>query len=304
MSATTQPLQQTMSRDASRLRTFWRSRLARGLFRNPPTVVAIIVLTIIVLGAVFGPIVIQHEPNGTDLRNTLQAPALQNPVTGHPLGTDQVGRDVLVRTMIAARISLLVGLGGATGAALVGTMIGLVAGWQRGYTGALLMRFADLQIAFPFLLLAITVAAVVGPGLVVLITLFTLGSWGTYSRVAEGLTLSISRQEFVEAARSIGAHPARILFIHVFPHLISALMVLWSFNVAIFIILEASLSFLGLGIPPPTSSLGSLLATGRAHLNEAWWLAVVPGVAISVLVWSINTVGDRVRDVIDRRMQL
>lgn len=288
----------------SRLGMFWSSRLARGLFRNPPTVVALVVLSTLAFGALFGPLIIQHDPNDSNLSQALFKPALENPVTGHILGTDQIGRDVLVRVMVATRISLLVGLGGATGAALVGIMIGLVAGWTRGYTGALLMRFADLQIAFPFLLLAITVAAVVGPGLVVLITLFTLGSWGTYSRVAEGLTLSVSRAEFVEAARSIGARPERILFRHVFPHLLSSMMVLWSFNVAIFIILEASLSFLGLGIPPPTASLGSLLSTGRAHLQEAWWLAVAPGVAISLLVWSINTVGDRARDIMDRRMQL
>jgi peptide/nickel transport system permease protein len=263
-----------------------------------------VLLILIVSTAVFGPLVLPHDPNDLQLTDAFKAPSFSGGFRGHPLGTDPVGRDILARLVTGARISLLVGAVGASGTATIGCTIGLVAGWCRGLIGAFLMRLADLQLAFPFLLFAITVSAVLGSGLKTLLIIFTIWSWGGYARIAEGLTLSLSRREFVEAARAIGASTPRILFKHILPQLTSPILVLWSFSFAGLIIAEASLSFLGMGIRPPTASWGSMLAGGRQYLRTAWWLLVCPGLAITITVWTINTLGDRFRDSVDRRLHL
>lgn len=289
----------------SRWASIFRSRMFTGLFGYPPALIAIVLIGMVLLLAIFGPSLMTWDPYTTVLSDAFQGPDFSfNPNATHVLGTDSVGRDVLIRLMMGARVSLTVGFVGATGAAIIGCFIGLVAGWFRGWVGAVLMRLADLQIAFPFLVFAITVTAVLGPGLWVMLVMFCVWSWGGYARVVEGMTLSLRNREFVEAARTIGAGTGRILYQHVLPQLMSPLLVLWSFSFAILIIAEASLSFLGMGIRPPMASWGVMLAEGRQYLRTAWWLVFFPGALISMTVWSINTIGDRLRDVVDRRLPL
>ena len=283
----------------------WNHRMVLGFVRYPPAFIASIIAIFFLFFAIFGTFVVSWDPNKPVLSETLDPPAYSlafNDV--HMLGTDTVGRDVFMRILMGGRVSILLGITGATGALTIGVFLGLIAGWKRGAVGATIMRWADLQIALPLLLMALTVAAVFGPGLHILLILFSLWFWGPYARISEGLTLSLKNREFVEAARSIGCSPTRIVFRHVLPHLFSPLLVLWSFSCAILIIIEASLSFLGVGIPPPTASWGSMLAEGRQYLHRAYWLAMFPGLAISMMVWSINTLGDRLRDVIDQRQYL
>ena len=283
----------------------WNHRMVMGFVRYPPAFVALIIATFFLFFALFAPFIVSWDPNKPVLADTLQPPEwgiMFNSV--HVLGTDTVGRDIFTRTLMGGRTSILLGFTGATGARSIGVVLGMIAGWKRGIVGATIMRWADLQIALPLLLMALTVAAVFGPGLHILLILFSLWFWGPYARISEGLTLSLKNREFVEAARSIGATPGRIVFRHVLPHLFSPLLVLWSFSCAILIIIEASLSFLGVGIPPPTASWGGMLAEGRQYLHRAYWLAMIPGAAISMMVWSINTLGDRLRDVIDQRQYL
>tara|TARA_Y100001970_G_scaffold206497_1_gene251483 strand:+ start:10093 stop:11046 length:954 start_codon:yes stop_codon:yes gene_type:complete len=283
----------------------WNHRMVIGFVRYPPAFVALIIATFFLFFALFAPFIVSWDPNKPVLADTLQPPEwgiMFNSV--HVLGTDTVGRDIFTRTLMGGRTSILLGFTGATGALTIGVVLGMIAGWKRGIVGATIMRWADLQIALPLLLMALTVAAVFGPGLHILLILFSIWFWGPYARISEGLTLSLKNREFVEAARSIGATPGRIVFRHVLPHLFSPLLVLWSFSCAILIIIEASLSFLGVGIPPPTASWGGMLAEGRQYLHRAYWLAMIPGAAISMMVWSINTLGDRLRDVIDQRQYL
>jgi peptide/nickel transport system permease protein len=283
----------------------WNHRLVLGFVRYPPAFVALIIASFFLFFAFMAPLIVAWDPNKPVLNDTLTPPVWSFAFNSvHSLGTDTVGRDVFVRILMGGRVSILLGVTGATGAATIGVVLGLIAGWKRGVVGAFIMRWADLQIALPLLLMALTVAAVFGPGLHILLILFSLWFWGPYARISEGLTLSLKNREFVEAARSIGATPRRIVFRHVLPHLFSPLLVLWSFSCAILIIIEASLSFLGVGIPPPTASWGSMLAEGRQYLHRAYWLAMMPGAAISMMVWSINTLGDRLRDVIDQRQYL
>jgi peptide/nickel transport system permease protein len=295
---------ETSAASGSPLGRIWRSRTVRGIVRYPPSCAAVLFLLALVLATASASFVLQHDPNAVNLSSAFRPPALVDPRAGDLLGTDEVGRDVLMRVLVGARVSLLVGFVGATATAAIGCLVGLIAGWFRGMLGAFLMRLTDLQLAFPFLIFAITVTAILGTGLIILIVLFTVWFWGGYARLAEGMTLSLSRREFIEAERTLGAGTARILFRHLLPQLTSPVLVLWSFSFAILIIAEASLSFLGMGVPPPTASWGSMLAEGRKYLTTAWWLAVFPGLAISLTVWAINTLGDRLRDAVDRRIQI
>lgn len=303
-SALIEELELREPRSVARLSRVWHSRSVRGMLRYPPSLLALLFLVLLVFAAIAGPAILGHDPNAVDLTQAFKSPAFVDPRTGYLLGTDNVGRDVLTRVIIGGRVSLLVGFIGSTATAAIGCIVGLFAGWFRGILGAVLMRLTDLQLAFPFLIFAITVTAILGTGLTILILLFTVWFWGGYARISEGLTLSLSKREFIEAERTLGASTPRILFRHVLPQFTSPILVLWSFSFAILIIAEASLSFLGMGVPPPTASWGSMLSDGRQYLTTAWWLAVFPGLAISLTVWAINTVGDRLRDVIDRRIQL
>ena len=215
------------------------------------------------------------------------------------LGSDQLGRDVLSRIIYGSRISLMVAFSAVAFGGVFGTLLGMIAGYFGGKIDEAIMMVADIQLAFPFILLAIAVIAVLGPSLPNLIILIGISGWVTYARIARGEVLSIKEKEFVEAIRSIGGNHRRIIFRHLLPNIISPLIVVATLDVARTIILESTLSFLGLGIQPPTPSWGSMLGEGRNYLDSAWWIAIFPGLFLMAVTMSVSRVGDWLRDVLD-----
>ena len=254
--------------------------------------------------ALLAPLVAPHDPLDQDLSKRLRpGPWDEGSAWRNPLGTDQLGRDLLSRVIYGARLSLGVGLVAVALAGTAGVGIGLAAGYYRGALDRVLMRLADIQLGMPFLLLAITIIAVFGPGIRNLIVVLSLGGWVVYARVVRGQVLSLREQGFVEAARALGARDGRILLRHLLPNVLPSVIVLASFALAQNIILESALSFLGLGAGPRTPSWGAMLSDSRAYLATAWWLATVPGLAIMLTVLSINTVGDWLRDALDPQLR-
>lgn len=218
---------------------------------------------------------------------------------GFPLGTDPLGRDVLARVIIGGEISLKVGVYSALGAVVIGIIMGLVSGYYGGFLDMIVMRFADVQLALPFILLAITFIAVIGGGLTNMIILLIISQWVQYARLVRGSVLSLRDREFILAAKAIGVKDIRILFQHLLPNLIGPVIVLMTLNVANNILLESSLTFLGLGVDPVISSWGGMLAEGRTYLQTAWWVSVFPGLAILLTVLGLNLLGDWLRDALD-----
>ena len=258
------------------------------------------ILCLVVTLAVAAPLVTPHSPAALDIANRLVPPASGG---AHPFGTDHLGRDILSRLAFGARVSLIVGLSAVLIAGLVGVTLGLIAGYYGGIVDDVIMRLADFELAFPFILLAIAVLAVLGPGLAKVILVLSLTGWAQYCRLTRAQVLGLRETEFVEAARTIGASTPRILVRHILPNAMAPVIVIASFSVASVIIAEASLSFLGLGIPPAVPSWGGMLSEGRTYIERAWWLVTFPGLALMLTVLSINVVGDAVRDVLDPRLR-
>jgi peptide/nickel transport system permease protein len=269
--------------------------------------VALVGLVVIVASAALAalaPVLAPTDPLKNDLLNRLTPPMWMDGGSGeHPLGTDTLGRDIVSRLLYGARVSLLVGFAAVIVAGAFGVLAGLVAGYYGGRLDDALMRVGDVQLAFPVLVLAIAVLSVLGASLANVIVVLGVTGWVTYARIARAETLSLRGREFVEGARALGARDAGILWRHVLPNVLPPITVVATFSVARTIIAEASLSFLGLGIPPPAPSWGAMLDEGRNYLTTGWWLALFPGLAILALVLGINLVGDWLRDALDPRVE-
>ena len=233
------------------------------------------------------------------------AARLTRPFTSwsHLLGTDPLGRDVLARVIVGGRISLLVGVCSVLGAVVLGTLIGLIAGYYRGFWEMFLMRCADVQLALPFILIAITFISILGGGLVNIIFFMVISQWVQYARLVRGQVLALRDREFVQAAHAMGVSNTAIIWHHLLPNLLGSVIVLVTLNVANNILLESSLTFLGLGVDPLTPSWGGMLADGRTYLQTAWWVSVFPGLAIMLCVLGLNVLGDWLRDRIDPTSQ-
>lgn len=275
-----------------------------SLRRDLPALAGVAVIAVSVLVAAFAPALAPSDPVRNRLLDRLTPPMWAEGGTArYPLGTDTLGRDVLSRLLYGARVSLVVGLAAVLVAGVVGVVFGLVAGYRGGWPDDLLMRLGDIQLAFPVLLLGVAVTAVLGASLGNMILVLGASGWVTYARIARGETLSLKEREFVAAARALGAPARHVVTRHLLPNVLPPLMVVTTFSVARTIIAEASLSFLGLGLPPPTPSWGAMLDEGRNYITTGWWLALFPGLAILVLVLAINLCGDWLRDALDPRIE-
>lgn len=278
-----------------------RRRRGPGAGR-PPYVSAATLLLFVVVGAI-GPFLMAFEPDEIDLAANSQPPVFAGGTAEHLLGTDPLGRDVLTRLVHGARVSLAVGLAVVVLAGTIGLVLALVSAYVGGRFDAIVSRVTDAMLAFPFLLLAIVVVAVFGPSMPLVIIVLTLSNWPQYARILRVEALRIRRSEFVDMARVMGARGAWVMRRHMLPNIVATLLVLATLQLGLAILAEGALSFLGLGIPPPQPSWGSMLADGRTDLAEAWWLCAVPGVAISMTVLSANLLGDWLRVRLDPTMQ-
>jgi peptide/nickel transport system permease protein len=257
-----------------------------------------------VLLAVLAPWIAPHSPTSGNLALRLRPPAWQEAATADRLlGTDLLGRDLLSRLIWGARVSLLIALAATVIGAVVGSVVGLVAGFYRGTVDTVLTKLIDVQLAFPFVLLAIAVVAVAGPSIPVLVVVLAIGAWVGHARIVRGLVLSLRERDYVQAALALGAGTPRILVRHLLPEVLSTIIVLATFDVGRIIILESTLSFLGLGVQPPTPSWGSDLRDAAAYVRQAWWTAAFPGIAIMLVVLAINLLGDGLRDWLDPRVK-
>lgn len=287
----------------------YRRRELRRAFQSMLTsrwaLIGMIILLIVTFIAIFGPWLAPFDPNRQNLIMRLREPGMpgQGDLT-YWLGSDQLGRDVLSRLLYGARVSLLVGVAAIAVGGTIGTVAGLVSGYFGGWVDDVIMRLGDIQLAFPFILLAIMFLVVLGPGLVNIILVLGIGQWITYARIVRAQTLSLREKEYVEAARAMGDSTFSILFRTILPNIIAPLTVIASFNVAGVILSEAALSFLGLGVPPDVPTWGSMLSESRDHLlSNKWWMAVFPGLAIVFTVLAFNIIGDWLRDFLDPRLK-
>ena len=275
-----------------------------GFARDRSAFLGLIVIAGTILMAVLAPALAPADPVKNSLIDRLTPPMwAAGGSARHPLGTDTLGRDVASRLLYGARVSLIVGLSAVIVSGLLGVALGLLSGYYRGFTDDALMRVGDVQLAFPVLVLAVAVLAVLGASLANAILVLGVTGWIAYARIVRGETLSLRQREFVEAARALGATDRYLLWRHILPNVLPPVTVVATFSVARTIIAEASLSFLGLGIPPPAPSWGAMLDEGRNYITTGWWLALFPGLAILLLVLGINPVGDWLRDRLDPRME-
>jgi peptide/nickel transport system permease protein len=278
--------------------------LAR-LGRRRTALAGLVVVVAVTLGAILAPLVSPFDPLEQDITQRLRPPGARDDAGRvHPLGTDHLGRDILARVVYGSRVALLVGAAAVAISGLAGLVIGLVSGYFAGRVDDLFMRLGDIQLAFPFILLAIAVIGVLGPSLVNIIAVIGVSSWVVYARVVRSEVLSLRRREFVQAAVALGSDDGRVLIRHVLPNAFTPWLVVATLDMARVIVVESALSFLGLGVQPPTPTWGGMLADGRVYLTTAWWLATFPGLAILVTVLGINLLGDGLRDTFDPRLSV
>jgi peptide/nickel transport system permease protein len=282
------------ARERSGLRYMWRS-----LQRDKVVIVMLVFLVVITLAAIFAPWVATGNIVDPDYGVRLVPPFTE----GHIAGTDQMGRDVFSRIIYGARISLLVGSVSVIIAAVVGVTAGLISGFYGGWIDSIIMRLVDLHLAFPFILLALTINAIIGLGIRNIIISLAIAGWVEYARIARGEVLVVREREFTQAAKVMGASNGRIIWRHIFPNITTPLLVTATLQVAQFIIAEASISFLGFGVQPPTPAWGSMISEGFRNIFNAWWLITLPGIALALVVLAVNLVGDWLRDVLDPRLR-
>ena len=244
-----------------------------------------------------------HDPEFINLGKRLQPPVFDGGSWDHVLGTDQVGRDIFSRLLYGARISLIVVGIVVPGAALIGTLLGLVAGWASGLIGQVLMRLVDVQLAMPAILFAVLLAALVGASLRNVIIILLIWTWPSYARLVRADVLSLKEREFVTASRATGAGPAWIMRKHLFPNVVNTIVILMTLEVALVILAEAALSFLSVGSPPGTASWGVMISEGRDFMRVAWWPIWLPGLALLTIALTGNLMGDWVRDALDPRLR-
>ena len=285
---------------ASELR--W-AKFRRSMMRAKPAMLGGVFLILLVVVSLSAPLIAPQNPRKVDVNLRLKPPVwAEGGSASYLLGTDSLGRDVLSRLIYGGRVSIMVGLSSVVISGVIGIVLGLVSGFFGGKIDDLISGFSEIQLAFPFILLAITIMAVIGPGLLNIIIVLGISRWVAYGRVVRGQVISIREREYIEATRALGYPIYRVLFMQILPNTLSPLIVIATFSVAGNIISESSLSFLGLGVPPSVVTWGGMLSDGREYLRGAWWMATFPGLAIMATVLSVNLIGDWLRDYMDPRL--
>ena len=280
-----------------------RGRRAAETLRRAP-LIPIVIILVVVLTSIFAPLLTPYSTTTPSLADRLTPPAWQEGGSwSHPLGTDALGRDLVTRLMYGGRVSLMVALFTLAIGGGFGTIIGLISGYFGGRTDAVLMRSADSTLAFPIILFAILLVVAVGPNLANVVVAIALVLWARYARVIRGEVLSLKERDFIARARVAGCSHLRIVLFHLFPNTVNTLLVLLTLQVGWVIIVEASLSFLGAGIPPPTPAWGSMVSDGREYVDTAWWVSAIPGLAIMFTVVAFNLLGDWLRDTFDPKLR-
>ncbi|HEX29471.1 MAG: ABC transporter permease [Deltaproteobacteria bacterium] len=276
----------------------------RELKRSRSAIVGGVLILLIVGTSIAFPLFYRVDPLAQDLMSRLMPPVWQSGGSwAHPLGTDNLGRDVLSRILYGSRVSLMVGFSSVLVAEIMGILLGLFSGYYGGKIDTVIMRVADIFMAYPFMLLTISVIAVLGNSILNLILVLGISDWVTYARTVRGSVLALKEKEFVRAAHSLGTRNRTILRRHIFPNILSPMLVLGTVRVANIIIWESGLSFLGMGVPPPRPTWGRMLAEGRLYITDAWWLVTLPGLAIMMTILAINLFGDGLRDALDPRLR-
>jgi peptide/nickel transport system permease protein len=273
------------------------------LLRHPMAVVGGLILAAVIVASVGAPLLASSDPIKPSFGKRLQPPRVLGGASQYVLGTDNLGRDIFARLLYGGRVSLTLAAGAVVLAAGVGVAVGLAAGVLGGRLDSVVMRVADVQLAFPVIMLAIAIVAVVGTSSGALVSVLALSGWVIYARTVRASVLTIRQLDYVEAARTLGASELRVVLLHILPNTLAPILVIGSGQFATMVLLESGLSFLGLGVQPPQPSWGAMLAEGRDYLSNAWWLATVPGVAISLVVLGANLLGDGLRDLLDPRLR-
>lgn len=277
--------------------------MLRQLFKSKTGTLGLLIILAVILCALLAPWLATHDPASVEPLKRLKPPVwLDGGESEYWLGTDNLGRDIWSRIVYGARVSLIVGVGAVLVSGMIGAVLGLLSGYYGRWINAIIMRVADSFLAIPSILLALVVLAVTQPGLITLIIVIGLTNWVSYARVIRSEVLSLKERDFVKAAQSAGAGQARLIFRHILPNVMSSLIVISSMNVATTILMEASLSFLGLGIKPPDVSWGGMLSDGRQYIATSWWVATFPGLAITFTVLGVIFLGDWLRDKLDPRI--
>ncbi|MGH2551169.1 MAG: ABC transporter permease [Thermomicrobiales bacterium] len=292
LSATVQPRKRLQLSEQQR-------RAIRKFRQNPLSLAGLIIITLLVLIALIGPFFVPYPKDATGavhVRDKLLAPSLD-----HLFGTDAVGRDVFTRVIVGARVSLLAGLVVILMAVSVGTVLGAIAGFRGGWIGEIIMRITDVFLTIPELILAMAVAAALGPGLFNVMLAVSLAWWPGYCRLTRAAIISLKESQFSEAAQSLGASNSRILFRHLLPNAMPTILVKASMDIGFAVLTTAALGFIGLGTQPPTPDWGQMVSDGRKYIRDAWWYSTFPGVAILLTVVGFNLLGDGLRDVLDPR---
>lgn len=294
-SAAASPLNPAMG--AERAAARWR------MLRGPSTWISLLLLGLMLLCAIAPGLLSPHDPYHQDLGKRLLGPVFSSTADpAHLLGTDQLGRDVLSRIIHGARITLVISVLAVVLSSVLGTAVGLYAGYRGGWIDNIVMRLIDMQLAFPVILLVIAVVSLLGPSLPTLIAIIGLSGWPRFARVARGSVLAAREMDYVDAARAVGAGRWRIMGQHILPNILSALIVYASFELARMVLLEATLSFLGLGVQPPTPTWGGMINDGRQYIFQSWGVSFFPGLAILLLILIFNMLGDDLRDALDPRL--
>lgn len=263
----------------------------------------LVIVAVCALAALLAPWLAPHDPNAQNLVARLKPPGTVSRGIQYWLGSDELGRDLLSRVIYGARVSLIVAVFGVVLSGTVGTALGMLAGYRRGIVEVLVMRVVDVFLSIPAVLLAIITVAVLGPSLVNVVLVLALTRWPRYARVAYGQTLTVATMPYVRLSALMGAGAGRVLLRHVLPNIVGAISVVATLEFGLMVLFEAGLSFLGLGVQPPTASWGAMLSTGRNYVATAWWIATLPGLCLFALVLAVNLTGDAVRDRLDPRFR-